>query len=69
MAVISDTRLAHERGSGFDDPFHDPMLIGIGIVFVLVAIVILALSGLLYWGNVYHTPSWGVNSFPPPMVH
>ena len=69
MAVTSNTVPAHERGTGFDDPFHDPLLLGIGVVFVLVAIVILALSGLLYWGNVYHTPAWGANSFPPPIVH
>jgi hypothetical protein len=52
-----------------NDPFHDPVLFGIGIVFVAVALVILALSGLWYWGAVYHVPAWGASSFPPPLVH
>ena len=68
-AAASDTVPAPDSGTTFDDPFHDPLLLGIGIVFVLVAIVILALSGLFYWGTAYHAPSWGANSFPPPIVH
>ena len=51
-AATSDAVPAPEGGTGFDDPFHDPL----GIVFVL-------------WGTVHHTPSWGANSFPPPIVH
>ena len=39
-ATTSDTALAPEGGIGFDGPFYDPLLLGIGIVFVLVAIVI-----------------------------
>ena len=44
------TAIAHHSDppgtSGFDDPFHDPVVIGIGIAFVIVGIVILALTGL-----------------------
>lgn len=60
---------ARGDGTARDDPFHDPWLIGIGIVFILVALVILAMTGLFYWGTVYHAPPWGANSFPPPVVH
>lgn len=52
-----------------DDPFHDPLLIGIGIAFVVVAIVILALTGLFTWGNLYVSPSWSSHAFPPAIVH
>jgi hypothetical protein len=55
--------------SGFDDPFHDPVIIGIGIAFVVVAIVILALTGLFIWGNLYGSPSWSSHAFPPAIVH
>ena len=55
--------------SGADDPFHDPVLIGIGIAFVVVAIVILALTGLFTWGNLYGSPSWSSHAFPPAVVH
>lgn len=68
-AVTSETVPAPGGGTATDDPFHDPLLIGIGIVFILVALVILALTGLFYWGTVYHVPSWSVHSFPPPVVH
>jgi hypothetical protein len=52
-----------------DDPFHDPLLIGIGVVFVVMAIVILALIGLFTWGNLYGAPSWNSHAFPPAIVH
>ena len=68
-AVTSDTVPAPGGGTATDDPFHDPLLIGIGIVFILVALLIVALTGLFYWGTVYHAPSWGANSFPSPIVH
>jgi hypothetical protein len=55
--------------SGADDPFHDPVVIGIGIAFVVVAIVILALTGLFTWGNLYGSPSWSSHAFPPAVVH
>lgn len=52
-----------------DDPFHDPLLLGIGIVFVLLVVAILALTGLIHWGVEYHAPPWNAHSFPPPIVH
>jgi hypothetical protein len=52
-----------------DDPFHDPLLIGIGVMFIVVTVVILALGGLYYWGALYGSPSWSANSFPPPIPH
>jgi hypothetical protein len=52
-----------------DDPFHDPLLIGIGIAFVVIAIVILALTGLFTWGNLYGAPSWNSHAFPPAIAH
>ena len=52
-----------------DDPFHDPLLLGIGIAFVVVAIVILALTGLFTWGNLYGSPSWSSHAFPPAVAH
>jgi hypothetical protein len=52
-----------------DDPFHDPLLLGIGIAFVVVAIVILALTGLFTWGNLYGSPSWSSRAFPPAIAH
>lgn len=55
--------------TGMDDPFHDPLMVGIGIVVFLLAVVILALTGLIHWGVEYHMPPWNANSFPPPVVH
>jgi hypothetical protein len=52
-----------------DDPFHDPIVIGIGIAFVVVAIVTLVLMGLFIWGNLYGAPSWNSHAFPPAVVH
>jgi hypothetical protein len=52
-----------------DDPFHDPLLLGIGIAFVVVAIVILALTGLFTWGNLYGSPAWSSHAFPPAVAH
>jgi len=68
-AVTSETVPAATGGTATDDPFHDPLLIGIGIVFIVVALVIVALTGLFYWGAVYDAPSWSAHSFPPPIVH
>ena len=68
-AVTSEHFHAPGSGTTTDDPFHDPLLIGIGIVFIVVALVIVAMSGLFYWGSMYGAPSWGANSFPPPVVH
>jgi hypothetical protein len=52
-----------------DDPFHDPLLRGIGAAFIVLAVVVLALTALIIWGVQYHTPSWNANSFPAPIVH
>jgi hypothetical protein len=52
-----------------DDPFHDPVLGGIGIAFAVVAVAILLLTGLIHWGVGYRTPPWNANSYPPPIVH
>lgn len=54
---------------GAEDPFHDPVVIGIGIAFVVVTIVILALTGLFTWGNLYDAPSWSSHAFPPAVAH
>jgi hypothetical protein len=55
--------------SGVDDPFHDPVIIGIGITFVIVGIVILALTILFTWETLDGAPSWNSHAFPPPIVH
>lgn len=52
-----------------DDPFHDPLLGGIGIAFALVALAMLLVMGLIHWGVEYQTPPWNANSYPPPIVH
>jgi len=52
-----------------DDPFHDPVVIGIGIAFVVLAFVILALTGLFTWGNLYGAPPWNSHAFPPSVAH
>jgi hypothetical protein len=52
-----------------DDPFHDPILIGIGVAFVVVALLILVLTGLFTWGNLYGAPSWNSHAFPPAIAH
>ena len=59
--TIVNTVLTHAADqsapSGVDDPFHDPVVIGIGIAFVVMAIAILVLTGLFTWGNLYGSPS------------
>lgn len=67
--VTSRTFPEPRGGTATDDPFHDPLLIGIGIMFVVYAVVVLALSGLFYWGVMYDAPAWNAHSFPPPIVH
>jgi hypothetical protein len=52
-----------------DDPFHDPVMIAIAITFVVMAIAILALTGLFTWGNLYGSPSWSSHAFPPAVAH
>jgi hypothetical protein len=52
-----------------DDPFHDPLIGGIGIAVLVITIVIFALGGLLHWGVMYHSPAWSSHSYPPAIVH
>jgi hypothetical protein len=52
-----------------NDPFHDPVMLGIGIAVVVVTLAIMAMGGLYYWGVLYGTPSWSAHSFPPPVVY
>ena len=56
-------------GDTGSDPFHDPVILGIGIAVVVVTLVILAVGGVYYWGVLYDAPSWGANSFPPPLTY
>lgn len=67
------TVLLHQEAppvtAGNEDPFHDPIVIGIGITFVIVALVILALTGLFTWGNLYGAPPWDSHAFPPAVAH
>jgi len=64
-----DPDRARPETTDTDDPFHDPLLGGIGIAFVLLAIAIVLLTGLIHWGVEYRTPPWNANSYPPPIVH
>ena len=59
----------HPPSSGVDDPFHDPVVIGIGIAFVILAITILVLTGVFTWGNLSGAPSWNSHAFPPAVAH
>lgn len=52
-----------------DDPFHDPLMLVIGIAFVVMIIAILALTGLIHWGVEYQAPAWNSHAYPPPIVH
>lgn len=64
------TRNVRHTASGADaDPFHDPLMIGIGIALVMMGLVIVLLTGLIHWGVEYRTPPWNANSYPPPVVH
>lgn len=67
--ALTERGVTRHEVAGADDPFHDPLMIGVGIVFFLVALFILALTGLLYWGVEHHLPAWSTHSFPPPVVH
>ena len=66
--VVTGSRML-PPAAGTEDPFHDPLMIGIGIVAIIVAIAILALTGLFYWGVEHHIPAWSSQSFPPPVVY
>jgi hypothetical protein len=66
------TTLIHEPQQTIeraDDPFHDPLLGAIAVVFIVLALVIVMLTGLIIWGVEYGTPAWNSNSYPPPVVH
>ncbi|MBI3047614.1 MAG: hypothetical protein HYY76_04820 [Acidobacteria bacterium] len=52
-----------------EDPFHDPLMLAVAIAFVVVALVIVVLTGMIHWGVEYGTPPWNANSYPPPIVH
>jgi hypothetical protein len=67
--TLIDPRSRQPDTAGTDDPFHDPVLGGIGIAFLLVAVALLLLTGLIHWGVEYQTPPWSANSYPPPIVH
>jgi hypothetical protein len=68
-AVLSGRHSVAHDAIGADDPFHDPVIIGIGIAFIVVAVLILTFTGLFIWGVEYQVPGWNVHSFPPPLVH
>ena len=55
--------------TGTDDPFHDPLMLAIAVAFAVMAIAILAFTGLIQWGVEYHAPAWNSHAFPPPIVH
>jgi hypothetical protein len=58
------------RGEDTDnDPFHDPLILGIGIAIVAITLMMLATGGVYYWGTLYGAPSWGASSFPPPVAY
>jgi hypothetical protein len=54
---------------GTEDPFHDPVLMWIGLAFVLMLIVIVVLTGVVHWGVEYQSPSWNSHAYPPAIVH
>ena len=59
----------HAPSGTNEDPFHDPVVIGIGVAFAVMALLIVLLTGLIHWGVEYRTPPWNANSYPPPVVH
>lgn len=68
MRVTTSTVDEHVIGHN-EDPFHDPLMQGIGIVALIVTILIFALTGLMHWGVSYHSPAWSSHSVPAPVVH
>lgn len=60
----------HASTTGIDeDPFHDPLLLAIGIAFVIMIVAILALTGLIHWGVEYQSPAWNSHAYPPAISH
>jgi hypothetical protein len=64
--LIDEPRQTIERA---DDPFHDPLPGVIAAAFIVLAPVIVMLTGLIMWGVEYRTPAWNSNSYPPPVVY
>ena len=68
-----NTAIAHEAVQAVttpeDDPFHDPVVIGIGVALVVVPLVIVALTGLFPWGTLDGSLSWSSHAFLPAVVH
>lgn len=62
---------AHElTGRDTDnDPFHDPLVLGIGVAVIVITLVIVAMAGVYYWGAMYGIPSWSNHSYPPPAIY
>jgi hypothetical protein len=52
-----------------NDPFHDPLILGIGIAVIVVTLAMIAMGGVYYWGELYGAPSWGAHSFPLPAIY
>ena len=52
-----------------EDPFHDPKLRAIGIVFVVMLVAIVLLTGLVHWGVEYQNPPWNSHAYPPAITH
>jgi len=68
MATTLTHHIQHAAGAA-DDPFHDPLLGGIAGAFVVLALVIVILTGLVIWVVEYRKPAWNSNSYPAPVVH
>ena len=68
MATVVRT-VRHTPSGINEDPFHDPMMIGVGVAFLVLAVLILVLTGLMYWGVEHRSPPWNANSYPAPIVH
>ena len=68
-----NTAVAHETvhagTAPEDDPFHDPVVIGIGVTLVVVPLVIVAATGLCTWGTLDGSPLWGSHAFLSAVVH
>jgi hypothetical protein len=69
IATYSSTGHMLSGADTDNDPFHDPLILGIGIAIVAVTLVMLAMGGVYYWGELYGAPSWGAHSFPPPAIY
>ncbi len=52
-----------------DDPFHDPLMLAIGVVLLLTALAIVVATGVIHWGVEYGHPAWNSHSVPPPISY